>query len=175
MEKTIFCLALERQKGDYKTIDINELIKTLGIPFGYVINEEWSIDSFTKLFTESEIKDTIKRSNMASEDYLNGNLKIVSNAGHSLPIITKNMFENYFKVRNDETELNINLKNKIFGIYKKIVESKFKDKDFVNGLLNRFKNALKIGNKKEIFSLIEMPEMDYHQIRPIYIAIMDNI
>ena len=175
MEKAVFCLVLEKQKGDYKIVDINELIKIIGIPFGYVNSDEISIDSFTKLFTENELRDVIKRSNIIPEDYLQGSLRIVSNMHHRLPVITKDKFTEYFKIRNNEENFDINLKNKILSRYHKILEMKFKDTDFINGLLERANEALKTNNKSELFRLIEMPELDYHYIRPIYITIMDDI
>ena len=175
MEKVVFCLALERQKGDYKVIDINDLVKSLGLPFGSITSEEWAIDTFTKMFTETELREAIKRGNMASQEYLNAPLKIISNEHHSLPIITKDDFEEYFKLRNSKEDITGHLKNKIFGLYKKIIEKKFTDESFVNGLLNKMKVALKSNQKNEVFNLIEMSGMDYHQIRPIYLAIMGEI
>ena len=37
------------------------------------------------------------------------------------------------------------------------------------------KMALKSNQKNDVFNLIEMSGMDYHQIRPIYLAIMEEI
>ena len=65
--------------------------------------------------------------------------------------------------------MNQQIKNVIFGTYKKIIESSFSDPDFIHGLLEHLKSELKENNKQGTFSLIE--EMPYEKIRNIYLAI----
>lgn len=168
MEKINYFLVLEKRLGDYNLIDINKL----DICNSYVENDIAAIDSFTCRFTEKEIKDSIERSNMAQINYLGGNLKIVSDVKHNFRVLTKDIFAEITNFQKNEENITRDLKNKMFGIYKKIVESIFEDKGFIQGMLDRFKLALKSDNKKEIFSIIE--EIPYSKSRMIYFTIYDE-
>ena len=115
--------------------------------------------------------ESIIRSNMARSEYLDGRLRIISDARHkhNLTVLTKEIHQDVMNFQTNEEEMNQNFKNKLFGAYKKIVESSFNDPDFIKGMLERFKNALKSGTKREIFKLIG--ELPYQKSRNIYISI----
>ena len=165
-EKINYYLVLEKRLGDYNIIDINRLdIVTKEIP-----SDILSIDFFTCEFTEGEIRESIIRSNMARPEYLDGRLRIISDARHkhNLTVLTKEIHQNIMEFQISEEEIDQNFKNK-FGAYKKIVESSFNDPDFIKRMLERFKSALKNGFKKDIFKLIE--ELPYSKSRNIYISI----
>lgn len=166
-EKINYYLVLEKRLGDYNIIDINRLdIVTKEIP-----SDILSIDFFTCQFTEEEIMESIVRSNMARPEYLDGRLRIISDARHkhNLTVLTKEIHQDIMDFQTNEEEINQDFKNKLFGAYKKIVESSFNDPDFIKGMLERFKNALKSGTKKEMFKLIG--ELPYQKSRNIYISI----
>ena len=114
---------------------------------------------------------SIIRSNMVRPEYLDGHLKIISDAKHkhNLTVLTKEVYKEIMNFQINEEEINQNFKNKLYGAYKKIVESSFSDPDFIKKMLERFKNALKNEAKHEIFKLIA--ELPYQKSRNIYISI----
>jgi len=168
MEKINYFLVLERRLGDYNLIDINKL----DICNGLITNDIASIDSFTCRFTEEEIKDSIERSNMAHADYSDGTLKIISDVKHNFRVLSKDIFTSVVEFQTSGELLDQDYKNKLYGAYKKIIESTFEDKGFIQGMLDRFKMALKGSNKQEIFSIIE--ELPYYKSRTIYLSIYDE-
>lgn len=167
MEEVKYFLVLEKRLGDYNLIDINKLDICMNI----VTNDIASIDNFTCVFTEEEIKSAIMRSNIVNNEYLNGNLKIVSDAKHHLEVLTKDKFIEIREFQLNDSEIDRDFKNKIFGMYKKVVESTFEDKSFIKGMLDRFKKSLKDGSKNEIFSILE--ELPYNKSRMIYLNIYE--
>ncbi len=169
MEKINYYLVLEKRLGDYNLIDINKL----DICQRIVSVDIADIDNFTRDFTEEEIRAAITRSNMAQNDYLDGKLKIVSDVKHNLRVLTKDVFTSIMEFQTNNNEIEQNLKNKLFGLYKKLVESNFNDRDFIKGLLERFKNALKNNNKYEIFNILA--ELPYNRSRSIYMKIYSEI
>ena len=166
-EKINYYLVLEKRLGDYNIIDINRL----DITSKEISNNILDIDFFTCKFTSEEIMASIIRSNMARPEYLDGRLRIISDARHkhNLTVLTKEIHQNIMDFQTDEDEMNQNFKNKLFGAYKKIVESSFNDPDFIKGMLERFKTALRNGTKREMFKLIA--ELPYQKSRNIYISI----
>ena len=141
MEKINYYLVLERRLGDYHLVDINHL-DICNYP---VDNDIAAIDYFTGRFTESEIKGAIERSNMAPASYLDGNLKIISDAKHkhNLRVLTKDIYINVMTFSKSLESLDQDYKNKLYGSYKKTVEHTFEDVSFIKGMLDRFKIALK--------------------------------
>ena len=132
MEEVKYFLVLEKRPGDYNIIDINKL----DICTYYVTNTVSSIDAFTSMYSEEELKCSIERSNIIHLSYLNGKLKIVSEMKINFRVISKDMFTIIREFQVNEMELDRDFKNKIFGLYKKIVESIFSDKDLKNYLEN---------------------------------------
>lgn len=169
MDKLNYYLVLERRIGDYNIIDVNKL----DICDTKVTNDIASIDTFTARFTEEELKNSIMRSNMAS-NYIDGTLKIISDAKHphNLRVLTKDMFIVITEFQNSDEKISPDLKSKIFGLYKKIVESLFTDRDFIKCLLERFKETLKSQNKYAIFGIVE--QLPYEKSRNIYLGIYDE-
>lgn len=165
MEKINYYLVLEKRLGDYNLIDISKL----DICNRIVTNDIASIDSFTSQFSEAELKAAIERSNMAPADYLAGTLKVVSDVKHNFKVLTKEIFTSIVDFQTSDETIDQDYKNKLFGAYKKIVERTFDDQGFIQGILDRFKIALKGNQKKEIFSIIE--ELPYSKSRLIYFTI----
>lgn len=169
MEKINYFLVLERRLGDYNIIDINKL----DICDTVVTNEIASIDFFTSRFSESVIKSSIERSNMTRDSYLEGTLKVISDAKHNLKALTSEVFNDIVQFQNNDDSIEGNFKNKLFGAYKKVVENTFEDKGFIKGMLDRFNMALKSNNKQEVFRIIE--ELPYAKSRLIYFVIYDEV
>ena len=169
MEEVKYFLVLEKRLGDYNLVDINRL----DICKNFVFNDIASIDMFTCMYTEDEIKASVSRSNIANSDYINGTIKIISDAKHNLKALTKDMFIIIREFQINDVVLDRAFKNKLFGIYKKVVESTFENKSFIQRMLDRFKISLKEGNKENIFSIIE--ELPYQKSRIIYLNIYDEV
>ena len=169
MEELKYFLVLEKRLGDYNIVDINKL----DICTFYVANTISSIDCFTSLYTEEELMNSIERSNIVHLSYLNGSLKIVSEKKHNFRIVSKNVFKVISDFQIDDRDFDREFKNKIFGIYRKIISSIFSDTDFIKGLLDRFKELLRNGSKKDIFSVIE--ELPYAKSRTLYLCIYDEV
>ncbi len=164
-----YYLVLEKRPGDYNLIDINKL----DICAQYVPNDIVSIDAFTSNFSENELREAVKRSNMVQDDYIVGSLRIISDLKHNLAILTKDDYLNVINYQEVSEEIDQNLKNKIFGMYKKIVESVFTDPDFIRGLLDRFKEVLRNNSKEAMFQMIL--ELPYHKSRSIYLTIASEV
>lgn len=162
-----YYLALERRLGDHALIDINKL----DITSSQVSSDLASIDLFTSKYSEDEIRESIKRSNMAS-NYIDGNLKIISDARHNLRVLTKNEFNTIMDIQNSNEPFDRDFKNKIFGAYKKSVEHTFQDKIFIRGMLDAFKDILNSDDKIRIFKVIS--EIPYANVRTIYFNIYDE-
>ena len=111
---------------------------------------------------------------MAHSNYLDGSLKIISDAKHkhNLRVLTKDIFGNIIEFQNNNELLDQNYKNRLFGIYKKVIDNTFDDDDFIKGMLDRFKIALKNNIKDAIFSIVE--ELPYVKSRTIYFSIYDE-
>jgi len=169
MEKVKYFLVLEKRLGDYNIVDINKL----DICNSVVTNDIASIDCFTCMYTEEEIKASVARGNITHSDYLNGTLKIVSDMKHNLKVLTKDKFLAIREFQTSDLELNRELKNKLFGLYKKVIETTFEDKSFIQGMLDRFKICLKGNDKKEMFSILE--ELPYQKSRMIYLNLYEEI
>lgn len=169
MDKINYFLVIEKRVGDFNIIDINKL----DICDRYYLNDIASIDLFTSRFTENEIKDSVIRSNIVSEDYLNGDLKIISDKKHRLPVLTKEKYDLIRDFQNNDVEISQEFKNKLYGAYKKIADKEFKDEDFKSGILNKFNETLKSGNKIKIFEWLE--RLPYENIRSFYITIYKEL
>jgi len=169
MEKINYYLVIEKRLGDNNLVDINKL----DICDTFVGNDIADIDTFTSRFTVEEIKDSIIRSNIVQNDYLDGTLKVISDAKHNLPILSKDTFLSIIDFQNSGLEMENNFKNKLFGTYKKIVEQLFTDTDFIKTMLERFKEVLRNNNKEEMFKYIA--ELPYYKGRMIYFIIFDEI
>ena len=169
MDEIKYFLVLERRLGDYNIIDINKL----DICNGLVTNDLTSIDSFTCNFSELEIREAILRCNISHSNYINGTLKVISDMKHNFKVITKDILGTIREFQTNDMAIDREFKNKLFGIYKKLIESIFTDKDFIQGMLDRFKLALKNENKIEIFTILE--ELPYNKSRIIYLSIYEEI
>ena len=169
MDKVSYYLVLEKRVGDFNIIDINKL----DICDRYYLNDIASIDLFTCRLTESDLKESIKRSNLVSDEYINGYFKIISNKHHRLPILTKEKYDLIRDFQNNDVEISKDFKNKLYGAYKKIAEKEFKDVDFRNSILKKFNETLNKGNKHEIFEWLE--RLPYESIRNFYFTIYKEL
>ena len=85
-------LALLKRPGDYVFIAISKLDIANGIPR---ISLQ-AIDSFAMNFTIDEIIQSIKRANIVSEEYLNGQLVIQDNQKHNpIEVIDRDFYDNF--------------------------------------------------------------------------------
>lgn len=124
-------LALMARPGDYVFIDISKL----DIANGYNPVNLSGMDSFTMHFSINELMESIKRTNMASEKYLNGTLVIQDNQKHNpIKVIDKD-FYNYFQVDNYLKE-KIGNKQELNKIINKIRSLTDKSQMFVDALIN---------------------------------------
>ena len=169
MENIKYFLVLEKRPGDYVYIDINRL----DICNRNINNELAIIDGFTSQFSEADLRESIIRSNMASSDYLDGNLKIISDAKHNLKVLTKDIYDNVMDVVNGNIILNKNMKNKLFSVFKNIIDKNFDDLDVKDHVVNEFKKILKDGTIEEVFKYINL--LPYIKCRPIYFMLYDEL
>lgn len=169
MNSVKYFLVLEKRLGDYNYIDINKL----DICNETVTNDLTSIDSFTNRFTEEELRNSISRSNMARPEYLDGNLKVVSDAKHNLRVLTKTVFDEVMQIVTGKLIIDRDLKNRLFGLFRKIIEKLYDDKGVIAEMLEKFKSALRMDNLVEIFNYINL--LPYPQSRSIYFMIYDEL
>ena len=113
-------LSLMARIGDYIFIDISKL----DIANGYNPYNLADIDLFTMHFSKEEILSSIKRANLVSDKYLNGNLVIADNQKHNpIKVIDKD-FYNGFRI----------------DLY---LSEKMKNKMEINNILNKFRSICK--------------------------------
>lgn len=164
MDEIKYFLVLEKRPGDYNLIDITKL----DVCDTIVTTDLGSIDAFTSKHEEVDIKASIERSNMVQPEYFGGTLKIISNLHHHLNILTKEIFASIMEFQNNDLEIDRDFKNKLYGYYKKIVETLENNALTVDNL-SKFKEALRSNNKEEIFRL--MGELPYSKSRSMYFMI----
>lgn len=121
-------LSLMARIGDYMFIDISKL----DIANGYNPYNLADIDSFTMHFSKNEILSSIRRANLVSDKYLNGDLVIADNQKHNpIDVIDKDLYNNFRidlylnEVVKNKVKLN-NVLNKFRSVCKdKIIENSF--------------------------------------------------
>lgn len=85
-------LALMSRPGDCVFIDISKL----DIANGYNPTSLIELDTFTMCFSTSELLESIKRSNIADERYLNGKMVIQDNQKHNpIEVIDRDFYDNF--------------------------------------------------------------------------------
>ena len=164
-----YFIVLENRPGDYDLVDINKL----DISDGQVTNNLSVVDIFTSRYTEEEIKESIARSNMVRQEYLNGQLRIVSDAGHNLRVLTKEMFEEIVDVIMGKVELDNVLKSKLQSVYKQTLEKICDSSTIIQSFLLKFKDAIKTNNISDLFKYIDI--LPYNKSRLIYFMIYDEV
>ena len=164
-----YYLVLEKRLGDFNIIDINKL----DIIDRFYTNTINDIDLFTLNYLEKEILESVKRNNLVNNDYLNGKLYIISDKHHHLEVLTKDKYSIIKEFQNSDKIIDINLKNKLYGAYKKIADKNFKDEEFKKEILNKFNNSLKSSNKIEIFTWLE--NLPYENVRDFYFTIYKEL
>ena len=121
-------LSLMARIGDYIFIDISKL----DIANGYNPHNLVDIDSFTMHFSKEEILSSIRRANLVSNTYLNGQLVIADNQKHNpIDVIDKEFYNNFRidlylnEIMKNKVKLN-NTLNKFRSICKdKVIEDSF--------------------------------------------------
>lgn len=148
-------LALLKRPGDYVFIAISKLDIANGIPRIFL----QAIDSFTMNFTIDEIIQSIKRANIVSEEYLNGQLVIQDNQKHNpLKVIDKDFYSDFnINVYLKELLNNKNRLNNIINKFSAIVKDERISKDF--------KDYLKSGNIEIVINIIfSLPYLEQRKI-----------
>jgi len=158
-----YFLSLMRMPGDYTYIDIS----TLDISNNYKASSLEAIDTFTLNHTIDEIKESVKRANVVSSEYLNGKLVIADNLGHNpIKVLDKEYYNNFRidsyleSIINDKVKVN-NLINKFNSICKD---------DLLKGM---YADALK--NKRIDIALNVIFSMSYISERRYIIYIIDGL
>lgn len=164
MDGIKFFLVLQKRLGDYNVVDIT----ALDIYDGSLVFALPEIDSFTCKYTEKEIRESIEKSNIVQKDYLNGELRVISEYKHNFAILTKDEFEviNEFRyyLITDKQKL-----NSIYNIYKNNLESVLKDRDMIKKFLELFKESLNNNDFARSMELIE--QLPYIKARNVYFYI----
>lgn len=165
IEEQKYFLALLNRPGDYIFIDISKL----DIANNYNPQSLMEIDSFTRYYTETEIKESITRANMASPKYLNGTLVIQDNQKHNpLPLIDKTYMEGFnidvfIRSNIDNKELMNTICNKFIALsdnedIKELFRSaiKFKDINTIEIILNNMSIQDYLTFRKLIIYLVDL-------------------
>jgi hypothetical protein len=162
-----YYLILEKRPGDYNVIDISKL----DICREEVSNDLTYIDFFTCRFTEDEIKSSIARSNIVREDYLDGSLKVISNDNHKLRALTKDIYQIIINRVSKGSDINRDLKNRLFSYYKKTIMYNLDD-NYTDEKIESFKDALRDNDFDNIFNVIN--NLPYLRSREMYFLIYDD-
>ena len=181
MKDIIYCLVLERKIGDVNPVECQELDLCMqsGLNVG---NTLIGIDSFTSKFTEEEIRNSIKNSNMPRLEFCEYPLMIYCYVKHGenlkrvkrYPVTYKDTIKTINDYAQSALILEINDRNKLYGEFKKIIEKLFTDVSVISKLLNSFKEALKENDKNRLFGIIEeVAESSYSGAREIYFTIYE--
>ena len=152
-------LALMKRPGDCSFIPITKL----DIADSYSYDTLMDIDSWTMKYTKEEVLESIKRANIVSSDYIEGELVIQDNQKHNpLQVIDKDYYNN-FKI--DEFLHNsLNDKNRINTIINKY-------NSLSNDNNELFGKALKNGSINMALDILFM--MPYLNIRKLMIYLID--
>ena len=169
MNDIVYYLALEQRPGDYKIIDIN----SLNLVNYYISNSLNAIDNFTVRFSTDDIKNAIKKSNIEVGTYIYGTLKVISNKKHNFKIIDKDIFEVIRAFQYSKEPISNELKNIIYGLFRKIIDNEFEENLFKKGMLTKFKDAIDLNDKEKMFKIME--ELPYVRSRTIYLGIYETI
>lgn len=164
MDGIKFYLVLQKRLGDYNIVTI----ENLDIYEGTTGSNLSNIDAFTCKFTESEIMESIERSNIVRPEYLTGKLRVISEYKHNFDILTKDIFERVNEFHNmlitDKQIL-----NSIYNVYKNNLEDVLTDAVMINKFLELFKKSLYDNDFNKSMELIE--QLPYLKARNIYFYI----
>ncbi len=167
-ESVKYYLVLENRPGDYNIIEINRIPGYENYPTGSIE----AIDNFTKKYTETELRDLIIENNIVRDEYVNGIFKIISDSKKTLLPLTKERMDVIKDFMASSEEIERPLKDKLYGYYKKILET-FLDNDMLNIKLKEFKKALNENNKEDIFFLLG--KIPYYKGREIYFMLWKEL
>lgn len=131
MANVIYNLVFSVSKKNPMPIDISVLDDEV---FGQGIE---AIDIFTSKYTNDELMQVIRDSNILTEEYLNGELCIIDNKKHKYPVLLKDFFLEFSLY--DFIASNIDDKNLMNSVYNIFIEYTKSDEDFNSEL---YKKAL---------------------------------
>ncbi len=161
MDGIRFYLVLQKRLGDYNVINIPEL--------DIYNNEEYNtlsqIDTFTSKYTKEELIGSIKRGNLVREEYLSGDLRVISEYKHNFDILTREEFD----VISEFPSMLISdkqLLNNIYNIYKSNIEKVLTDNMMIDKFLSLFRKSLNENNFVRSMELIE--QLPYFRARNVY-------
>ncbi len=161
MDGIRFYLVLQKRLGDYNVINIPEL--------DIYKNEEYNtlsqIDTFTSKYTKEELIESIKRGNLVREEYLSGDLRVISEYKHNFDILTREEFD----IISEFPSMLISdkqLLNNIYNIYKSNIEKVLTDKMMIDKFLSLFRKSLNENDFVRSMELIE--QLPYLRARSVY-------
>lgn len=152
-------LVLEARPGDFMPIDINLLLNNT-MPINYTSLNE--IDEFTKKYTEKEIFEMIKKSNIVPDQYLTGKLEIINDNKYRYMVMTSDL---NFALDTFIAEYIVDkqVMNRFLNIYIK----------YCKETKEEMKNAISSGNVYGVLDLLFCN--NYENIRNIYAYLYENI
>jgi hypothetical protein len=166
--KNRYMLVLERRPFDYMPINIGQLDIGSGINY----NSMRDIDTFTKAFSKKDIIDSVKRSNLVTDEYLNGNMILIeiednnSKYLHKYPALTSDLTEDFDLVSFIYSNINDkNLMNSIIVKYSNL----YHDDD----MIAMIKDASNNKDTRSVLRFIYM--MPYDKMRELYIYILTKL
>ena len=164
MEKNIsnYYLVLEYRPGDFMPIDINVFLDD---KYKTYYSSFMSIDSFTKNYSEYELREMIRLNNLVPNMYLSGRLIIMDDNRHRFPLYTKDVDYSLPRFLLDNIDNKI-IMNKFMNVYIKNVKH---NKEYID----KMKLAINSKNVNEILTILG--SLSYKNIRDIFMYINDNI
>ena len=146
-------LAIEERPNSFIAIDLNNLDIFTNGNSQVMYNDINELDFILGNFQESQIRESLKRSNTIDQDKCDSPFVIIYR-GHSLPIITKDnsdklsVLEIFEKAVLDKQEA-----NKYFNIYRKVVKKYFgDDENYISMIFEKLKFALSNNDKDILIS-----------------------
>lgn len=152
-----YYLVLEKRPGDFMPINISLLENANGL-----YESLQAIDAFTKKYNEEEIIESIKKSNIVPDSYLEGKLFVINNHKYRSRVLTKDIdlsLDTFFEKYIGDKQV----MNKFMNIY-----LKYSKED-----VETIKNA--ISEKRIDIILQTLFLREYEVVRNIYIYLYENI
>ncbi len=143
---SIYHLIIERQPGDFKVINIEDLGNKTDITLSSLVN----IDTFTAKFTLEELKKLIEEKNVVPTDYLDGEIRLIRDVNKKNTSRHKVIYSDTFKDFDLSKLLEDNITDKAFcnkiynGVFAAINKHKEAYETNLEKLLIEFKTVLDI-------------------------------
>lgn len=133
MEEVNYFLAFIVNKKNPMTIDIGRLDENV---FDSSLE---SIDAFTSNYSNEDLIELIRKNNIVTDEYLNGELCVIDQRKHKYPVLLNDTFDDFnlleFLYKNIDDK---DLMNTVYNIYREYVKSidEIDDMDFKASLAN---------------------------------------